>query len=56
MGSLVYRCPNTGFHVQAWPENENDHTYEIVICTACQRAHFIHTKTGKLLGDEEEAE
>ena len=55
MPAFIYRCPATGLNVQGWiaddPSFENgDATYEVVICTACTRAHLVNPKTGKTLG------
>jgi len=56
MVSFIYRCPNTGLYAHAWTDgaDNNDQTYEAVICAACQRPHLINTKTGKLVGDDED--
>lgn len=56
MASFIYRCPNTGLYAHAWTDgaDNNDQTYEAVICAACQRPHLINTKTGKLVGDDED--
>jgi hypothetical protein len=56
MSNFVYRCPNTGLHTHAWVggTDDSDQTYEAVTCTACQQVHLINTKTGKLIGDDED--
>lgn len=57
MMPLVYRCPNTGFQVQAWsPEEhpETEHIYETVTCIACQRVHLVNRETGKVAGEYDE--
>lgn len=58
MAAFLYRCPNTGQHVQGWmaddPTDLGDNTYETVMCTACTRLHLVNPKTGKILGTDEE--
>jgi hypothetical protein len=58
MAPFLYRCPNTGQHVQGWvaddPTDLRDDTYETVICTACTRLHLVKPKTDKTLGVDEE--
>jgi hypothetical protein len=56
MMSFVYRCPNTALHAHAWVDgaDDSDRTYVAVTCTACQQLHLINTKTGKLIGDDED--
>jgi hypothetical protein len=43
MAPFMYRCPQTGFSVQALAEDDldADHLYDAVICTACQRMHLV---------------
>ncbi len=57
MASLIYRCPRTGQNVQAWfaddSSGKSEQSYESVKCLACQRAHLINPKTGKILGAPE---
>jgi hypothetical protein len=53
---ILYRCPNTGQHVQGWladDGSEDDETYQSMTCLACQQMHLVNTKSGKLLGDDE---
>jgi hypothetical protein len=53
MAPFLYRCPNTGFHVQGWSadeEPENGGRFEIVTCLACGRPHLVNPKTGRVLG------
>ena len=56
--SVVFRCPNTGLNVQGWVANDptegEAEPYEAVTCTACTRMHLINSKTGRMLGDEED--
>ena len=53
MATILYRCPNTGFRVQGYTENETiprDHdAYEPVTCLACKQVHLVNPKTGELL-------
>jgi hypothetical protein len=52
--NIVFKCPQTGLRVQHWlpaaPENAAS-THEPVVCQACTKLHFIHSSTGKLLGE-----
>jgi hypothetical protein len=54
MGTLLYRCPNTGLRVQAWvsdDRSENDpDRYDGVKCLACGQLHMVNPDTGKVLG------
>jgi hypothetical protein len=58
MANLVFICPQTGMNVQLWLADEAGPgprcTYEIVICNACSRIHFIDPSTGKLFGAQKE--
>ena len=54
---ILFRCPKPGMNVQQWladeaPE-EGAGDYKAVTCPACTRLHFIHSATGKLLGDDD---
>ena len=54
MATFIYRCPATGLRVQGWiadddeGSKEDEDTYQSVTCLACQRAHFVNPKTGKV--------
>ena len=57
MAHTIYRCPNTGYLVQAWLENEaasdkETDAYRTVTCTSCGQVHLLNTKTGKLIGTQ----
>ena len=56
MANFIYRCPNTGFYAHAWIDgnDNNDRTYLAVTCPACQRVHLINSKSGKLIGDDDD--
>jgi hypothetical protein len=58
MPAILFRCPTTGSHVQGWIVEDvtdaNEYTYETVTCPACQQAHLINPKTGRVLGGAEE--
>ena len=58
MGDFVFRCPNTGFHIQAWSDDDSDSPefYEAVSCTGCNRTHLVNPTTGRVLGKKEEEE
>jgi len=51
MGAFLYRCPNTGFRVQGWVEDDesedSDVAYVGVVCHACGRLHLVNPKTGE---------
>lgn len=44
MAPFLFRCPNTGLHVQGWSAEEVPadelNTYETVTCIACQQVHL----------------
>ncbi len=51
MAPFLYRCPNTGQHVQGWiaddPTDLGDETHETVVCLACARPYLVNPKTGR---------
>ena len=56
MGKLViFRCPRTGFNVQATDDDEPEVTdakhYKMFECLACGGFHLVEPSTGKLMGD-----
>ena len=42
MPPFIYRCPNTGRHVQGFTAEEvsGEDTYETVTCAMCQQVHL----------------
>jgi hypothetical protein len=53
---IIFKCPRTGMNVQhrldeATADRSAD-AYKSVACPACMLTHFIHPRTGKLLGEE----
>jgi len=56
MPPLLYRCPRTGMHAQAWFEIDDDQyesaglSVETVVCTACGQLHLVDPKTGRVIG------
>ena len=56
MASFVFRCPNTRLNVQGFIADDpaDAEAFEPVICTACTRVHLVDSKTGRVLGDEDE--
>jgi hypothetical protein len=57
MPPFLYRCPNTGDNVQAWAADDPDDdelTYVQVTCLACAQAHLVNSKSGKVLGSDDE--
>jgi len=60
MGKLLFNCPVTGVNVQHWLDDDDDRgkpgdCYQSIVCQACARLHFVNRKTGRLLGQKEEA-
>jgi hypothetical protein len=59
MAPFIYRCPNTGFHVQGWfPDDEESeragNVFVGVACLACGVVHLVNPKTGKMAGENGE--
>lgn len=57
MPAFIYRCPNTGLHVQAFVAEEIDDdtdTYEFVSCIMCRQVHLVNPATGKVLGEDDD--
>jgi hypothetical protein len=55
MAAFIYRCPVTGYIVQAFvaddPTKGEEETFRSVTCTICRRVHLANPKTGKVAGD-----
>ena len=53
MRPFIYRCPNTGYVVQAHADdvtaNEASQTYHAASCIACGDTHLVDPATGELL-------
>jgi len=53
MGTLLFRCPNTGRSVQGWLaeglSEEDENTYHTIECLACGQVHFVSPATGRVL-------
>ncbi len=49
MAPFLFRCPNTGLHVQGWVADDGsedtDETYETVSCGACLQVHLVSPRT-----------
>ena len=59
MRFFLFRCPNTGQHVQGLSAEaisaDEANVYETVTCIACRQVHLVNPATGTvLLGDEDE--
>ena len=57
MIGFSFLCPYTGVHVHAWSKGEDleaDQFCETVTCAACQRVHFVNSKTGNVVGQDHE--
>jgi hypothetical protein len=59
MGNFLFTCPSTNLNVQHCREREDDNApddeYEAIMCKACARLHLINRKTGKVLGQRDDA-
>ena len=62
MGNFLFTCftcPSTNLNVQHSRDEDDedapDNEYEAVTCKACARLHLINRKTGKVLGQDDEA-
>jgi hypothetical protein len=55
MTTFIFRCPHTGLNVQGHTKDDRDRgrAFEAIVCTACQRVHWVNPKTGKLLGEDD---
>jgi hypothetical protein len=58
MAPFLFRCPNTGLHVQGWVADDGSvdgrKTYEVVSCLACRQVHLVNPTTGRILGSDDE--
>jgi hypothetical protein len=57
MAPFLFRCPNTGLHVQGWladDGSEGAETYETVSCLACRQVHLVNPSTGRVMGSDDE--
>ena len=57
MPPFMYRCPNTGYCVQGFVDDEalKDHDagdYLTTLCVMCQQVHLVNPLTGEVLGEE----
>jgi hypothetical protein len=53
---IIFTCPITNERVQHWLEDRDDapeDKHEGIDCPACSRFHFIHRRSGKVLGYED---
>jgi hypothetical protein len=52
---IIFKCPRTSMNVQHFLADEpaSEGEYKAVVCQACKRVHFIHSISGKLLGERE---
>jgi len=59
MPPFIYRCPNTGFHVQGFAQDGDesegaDDVFVSITCLACRSVHLVNPKTGKTAGENGE--
>ena len=54
MATFLYRCPATGYNVQAIASDHasqvEGEVYEALTCIACRRIHLVNPKTGRVAG------
>jgi hypothetical protein len=55
MATFIFRCPCTGWNVQAHTEDNDKkgQTFEVVTCIACQQLHLVNPETGKVAGEDD---
>jgi hypothetical protein len=55
MATFIFRCPCTGWNVQAHTEDNDNkgQTFEVITCIACQRLHLVNPETGKVAGEDD---
>jgi hypothetical protein len=56
MAAFIYRCPVTGYNVQAFVADDPTKVadaFRSMTCTVCARVHLVNPKTGKVVGDRE---
>ena len=48
MARFIFRCPCTGWNVQAHTEDNDKkgQTFETIACIACQQLHLVNPQTG----------
>jgi hypothetical protein len=54
MAAFIYRCPATGYNVQAFVADDptkGAEAYRSITCTVCGRVHLVNPKTGRVVGD-----
>jgi hypothetical protein len=55
MAAFIYRCPVTGYNVQALAPDDltsGEDAFQSVTCTVCGQVHLVNPKTGKVIGDQ----
>ena len=52
--TFIFRCPHTGFDVEALSEGDvqTGPAYEPVTCLACLSVHLVDPRTGRALGND----
>lgn len=55
--NIVYKCPRMGMNVQHWLTDvslcDSDQDYVSMPCPACGSHHFVNSRTGRLLAQNE---
>jgi hypothetical protein len=54
MAAFIYRCPVSGYNVQAFVADDPskvENAFLPMTCTACTRVHLVNPKTGKELSE-----
>jgi hypothetical protein len=54
--TFIYKCPNTGLRVQGFVADDpaGDGSYQAVTCHACRGVHLVNSRTGKVLGEDDD--
>ena len=59
MPPFIFRCPNTGLHVQGLApaddecKGSGDDIFMGITCLACGSVHLVNPKTGKTVGEKQ---
>ena len=56
MATFIFRCPCTGWNVQAHTEDNDKkgQTFETIACIACQQLHVVNPQTGMVAGEDDD--
>jgi len=56
MTTFIFRCPCTGWNVQAHTEDncKSSNTFEVIACIACQQLHLVNPETSRVAGEDDD--